>query len=169
MKNGILLNNWWKKSIVPFPRPRNYIFPSHFINFLILFLFVGCACRFLYGADTKDEHKREIEKSLDAKTELKLEVIFYKKNGKRTKFSLIDRFIFFLNSYTKTHQFERMCNFSSFTSFIYKNVSYTKQLHACLLRHIFFSWKSIEKKREERVKYANQRLVYVCEWHKLKS
>uniref|UniRef100_A0A336L3Y4 CSON003840 protein n=1 Tax=Culicoides sonorensis TaxID=179676 RepID=A0A336L3Y4_CULSO len=41
----------------------------------------GCACRFLYGADTKDEHKREIEKSLDAKTELKLEVIFYKKNA----------------------------------------------------------------------------------------
>lgn len=44
-------------------------------------LTLGCACRFLYGADTKDEHKREIEKSLDAKIELKLEVIFYKKNG----------------------------------------------------------------------------------------
>ncbi|KAL7047399.1 hypothetical protein ACKWTF_002890 [Chironomus riparius] len=41
----------------------------------------GCACRFLYGPETKDEHKGQIEKSLDGKLELKLEVIFYKKNG----------------------------------------------------------------------------------------
>uniref|UniRef100_A0A182U3K5 PAS domain-containing protein n=1 Tax=Anopheles melas TaxID=34690 RepID=A0A182U3K5_9DIPT len=43
----------------------------------------GCACRFLYGPETKDEHKSMIETSLDGKSELKLEVIFYKKNGKR--------------------------------------------------------------------------------------
>ena len=42
----------------------------------------GCACRFLYGPETKDEHKAQEEKSLDGKIELKLEVIFYKKNGK---------------------------------------------------------------------------------------
>ncbi|KAG5679270.1 hypothetical protein PVAND_008850 [Polypedilum vanderplanki] len=41
----------------------------------------GCACRFLYGPETKDEHKSQIEKSLDGKLELKLEVIFYKKNA----------------------------------------------------------------------------------------
>lgn len=45
-------------------------------------LCAGCACRFLYGPETKDEHKSQIEKSLDGKIELKLEVIFYKKNGK---------------------------------------------------------------------------------------
>lgn len=47
------------------------------------FSFAGCACRFLYGPETKDENKGQIEKSLDGKLELKLEVIFYKKNGKR--------------------------------------------------------------------------------------
>ncbi|XP_058465594.1 potassium voltage-gated channel subfamily H member 8 isoform X2 [Malaya genurostris] len=41
----------------------------------------GCACRFLYGSETKEEHKSQIESSLDGKNELKLEVIFYKKNG----------------------------------------------------------------------------------------
>ncbi|KAG4073881.1 hypothetical protein HA402_014086, partial [Bradysia odoriphaga] len=41
----------------------------------------GCACRFLYGPETKDDNKAQIEKSLDGKNELKLEVIFYKKNG----------------------------------------------------------------------------------------
>ncbi|XP_058835391.1 potassium voltage-gated channel subfamily H member 8 isoform X2 [Topomyia yanbarensis] len=41
----------------------------------------GCACRFLYGPETKEEHKSQIESSLDGKNELKLEVIFYKKNG----------------------------------------------------------------------------------------
>lgn len=45
-------------------------------------MYIGCACRFLYGPETKDEHKSQIEKSLDGKIELKLEVIFYKKNGK---------------------------------------------------------------------------------------
>ncbi|KAI5697616.1 hypothetical protein M8J75_013253, partial [Diaphorina citri] len=41
----------------------------------------GCACKFLYGPDTSEEHKTQIEKALESKTELKLEVIFYKKNG----------------------------------------------------------------------------------------
>ncbi|XP_025832215.1 potassium voltage-gated channel subfamily H member 8-like [Agrilus planipennis] len=41
----------------------------------------GCACKFLYGTETKEEHKSQIDKALELKTELKLEVIFYKKNG----------------------------------------------------------------------------------------
>ncbi|XP_063239033.1 potassium voltage-gated channel subfamily H member 8 [Bacillus rossius redtenbacheri] len=41
----------------------------------------GCACKFLYGPDTADDHKAQIEKALECKTELKLEVIFYKKNA----------------------------------------------------------------------------------------
>uniref|UniRef100_A0A1B0C0J4 PAC domain-containing protein n=1 Tax=Glossina palpalis gambiensis TaxID=67801 RepID=A0A1B0C0J4_9MUSC len=41
----------------------------------------GCSCHFLYGPETKEEHKQQIEKSLLGKTELKLEVIFYKKDG----------------------------------------------------------------------------------------
>uniref|UniRef100_T1JM83 PAC domain-containing protein n=1 Tax=Strigamia maritima TaxID=126957 RepID=T1JM83_STRMM len=41
----------------------------------------GCNCKFLYGPDTNEEHKQEIEKALEGKTELKLEVIFYKKSG----------------------------------------------------------------------------------------
>ncbi|KAH8400696.1 hypothetical protein KR009_000381 [Drosophila setifemur] len=41
----------------------------------------GCSCHFLYGPDTKEEHKLQIEKSLSTKMELKLEVIFYKKEG----------------------------------------------------------------------------------------
>lgn len=45
----------------------------------------GCSCHFLYGPDTKEEHKQQIEKSLSNKMELKLEVIFYKKEGKPTK------------------------------------------------------------------------------------
>lgn len=42
----------------------------------------ACSCKFLYGPETKEEHKAQIEKSLESKNELKLEVIFYKKNGK---------------------------------------------------------------------------------------
>lgn len=61
---------------------------SFFFSFLfmplldVLCVLIGCACRFLYGPETKDDHKSQIEKSLDGKIELKLEVIFYKKNGK---------------------------------------------------------------------------------------
>ncbi|CAN7941872.1 unnamed protein product, partial [Ixodes pacificus] len=41
----------------------------------------GCACAFLYGSDTKEDAIREIDDALENKTELKLELIFYKKNG----------------------------------------------------------------------------------------
>ncbi|XP_066244999.1 potassium voltage-gated channel subfamily H member 8 isoform X2 [Euwallacea similis] len=41
----------------------------------------ACSCKFLYGPETKEEHKAQIEKALESKNELKLEVIFYKKNG----------------------------------------------------------------------------------------
>lgn len=42
----------------------------------------ACACKFLFGPETKEEHKTQIDKALESKNELKLEVIFYKKNGK---------------------------------------------------------------------------------------
>jgi potassium voltage-gated channel Eag-related subfamily H protein 8 len=42
----------------------------------------GCACKFLYGQDTEEEKKQKIEKSLEEKNELKMEIKFYKKNGK---------------------------------------------------------------------------------------
>ncbi|XP_019756627.2 potassium voltage-gated channel subfamily H member 8 isoform X2 [Dendroctonus ponderosae] len=41
----------------------------------------ACACKFLFGPETKEEHKTQIDKALESKNELKLEVIFYKKNG----------------------------------------------------------------------------------------
>lgn len=47
-----------------------------------MIIHLGCACRFLWGCETKEDHKSQIEKSLDGKIELKLEVIFYKKDGK---------------------------------------------------------------------------------------
>lgn len=42
----------------------------------------GCACKFLHGPDTRDEHRQEIDSALESKHELKLELIFYKKSGK---------------------------------------------------------------------------------------
>ncbi|XP_077257341.1 eag-like K[+] channel isoform X1 [Temnothorax americanus] len=41
----------------------------------------SCACKFLYGPETKEEEKAMIDKSLESKTELKMEVVFYKKSG----------------------------------------------------------------------------------------
>uniref|UniRef100_T1KB19 PAC domain-containing protein n=1 Tax=Tetranychus urticae TaxID=32264 RepID=T1KB19_TETUR len=41
----------------------------------------GCACSFLFGEETSEEHKKSIEESLENKTELKLEVLLYKRNG----------------------------------------------------------------------------------------
>ncbi|XP_024945498.1 potassium voltage-gated channel subfamily H member 8 isoform X2 [Cephus cinctus] len=41
----------------------------------------GCACKFLYGPETKEEERVMIDKSLESKTELKMEVVFYKKSG----------------------------------------------------------------------------------------
>ncbi|KAI4487979.1 hypothetical protein M0802_011638 [Mischocyttarus mexicanus] len=43
----------------------------------------GCACKFLYGPETKEEVIAMIDKSLESKTELKMEVVFYKKTGKK--------------------------------------------------------------------------------------
>ena len=42
---------------------------------------LGCACNFLYGEETTEEKKEAIDQALQNKTELKLEVIFYKRNG----------------------------------------------------------------------------------------
>lgn len=42
----------------------------------------GCACNFLYGEETTEEQIQSIEEALQEKMELKLEVVFYKKNGK---------------------------------------------------------------------------------------
>lgn len=41
----------------------------------------GCACTFLFGPDTEEEHKKAICAALDSKLELKLEVTFYKSDG----------------------------------------------------------------------------------------
>ena len=43
--------------------------------------FQGCACKFLYGPGTDEDKKEAIEKALEAKDELQIEVQFYKKNG----------------------------------------------------------------------------------------
>lgn len=42
----------------------------------------GCACSFLFGPETSEEHKKQIESALASKSELKLEVTFYRHNGK---------------------------------------------------------------------------------------
>ena len=41
----------------------------------------GCACKFLHGPGTDQDKLIEIEKALEAKTELQVEVQFYRKNG----------------------------------------------------------------------------------------
>jgi len=49
----------------------------------------GCACKFLFGPDTSDDHVAQIEKALECKAELKLELIFYKKNGESRKYYVL--------------------------------------------------------------------------------
>lgn len=61
----------------------------------------------MYGPETKDEHKAQIEKSLDGKIELKLEVIFYKKNGK-PKNLIKFRWIYFDINYEADRQGGRL-------------------------------------------------------------
>ena len=39
----------------------------------------SCACKFLYGAETTDEERQKIESALTDQTELKTEVLFYRK------------------------------------------------------------------------------------------
>ena len=46
----------------------------------------GCACRFLYGPGTDQEKITEISKALEAKTELQVEVQFYRKNGRNLQY-----------------------------------------------------------------------------------
>ena len=48
----------------------------------------GCACKFLHGPGTDQEKISEIEKALEAKIELQVEVQFYRKNGKFRHFLL---------------------------------------------------------------------------------
>ena len=43
----------------------------------------GCACKFLYGPETDEEQKSQIQTALEDKTELQLEISFYKKSRKR--------------------------------------------------------------------------------------
>ena len=59
--------------------------PSSFTNTK----FKGCACKFLFGPGTDQEKIIEIEKALEAKTELQVEVQFYRKNGDTTKCLLL--------------------------------------------------------------------------------
>ncbi len=41
----------------------------------------SCACKFLYGTETSEEEKRKIDSALEDQTELKTEVLFYRKGG----------------------------------------------------------------------------------------
>ena len=43
----------------------------------------GCACKFLHGPGTDQDKIVEIEKALEAKTELQAEIQFYRKNGNK--------------------------------------------------------------------------------------
>ena len=45
----------------------------------------GCACKFLHGPGTDQDKIVEIEKALEAKTELQVEIQFYRKNGNSGK------------------------------------------------------------------------------------
>ena len=42
----------------------------------------GCACKFLFGAETEKDKIGQITEALQEKTELKLEIQLYKKSGK---------------------------------------------------------------------------------------
>ena len=42
----------------------------------------GCACKFLYGAETSQEEIEKIENALETHTELKTDVLFYRKEGR---------------------------------------------------------------------------------------
>ncbi|GCC27546.1 hypothetical protein chiPu_0005971 [Chiloscyllium punctatum] len=41
----------------------------------------SCACKFLYGVETNEAMKIQIQNALDEKREFKTELIFYKKSG----------------------------------------------------------------------------------------
>ena len=42
----------------------------------------GCACKFLFGPETDEEQKSQIQTALEEKAELQLEISFYKKSRK---------------------------------------------------------------------------------------
>ena len=42
----------------------------------------SCACKFLYGNNTTIPEKDKIDTALENKTELKTELIFYRRDGK---------------------------------------------------------------------------------------
>ncbi len=50
----------------------------------------GCACKFLYGANTEEEKIKQTSTSLQDKTELKLEIQLYKKSGQKPFWCLLD-------------------------------------------------------------------------------
>lgn len=50
----------------------------------------GCACKFLFGSETEKGQIGEITKALQDKTELKLELQLYKKNGQKPFWCLLD-------------------------------------------------------------------------------
>ncbi|GFY77087.1 potassium voltage-gated channel subfamily H member 8 [Trichonephila inaurata madagascariensis] len=50
----------------------------------------GSACTFLYGPETKEEHKQEIERALEKKMEHKLEILLYKKGATSPFWCLLD-------------------------------------------------------------------------------
>lgn len=41
----------------------------------------SCSCSFLWGSNVSDNDQSEIYEALTKKSELKMEVVFYKKNG----------------------------------------------------------------------------------------
>ena len=59
----------------------------------------GCACSFLFGPETSDQHKKQIEESLESKSELKLEVTFYKSSGMSLSLSLYLLYITTLSAF----------------------------------------------------------------------
>lgn len=85
-----------------------------FFIWLLSFLFsavfhIACACRFLYGPETKEEHKAQIDKSLDGKAELKLELILYKKNGMYALCVCVFLWYFFYFSVVVSFRFYSSC------------------------------------------------------------
>jgi len=66
---------------------QSFFLPSTLFKMLFaLFLRQGCACKFLWGVETEDEKRAEIERSLSDKAELQIEVTLYKKNSESESF-----------------------------------------------------------------------------------
>ena len=63
----------------------------------------GCACRFLHGPGTDQEKIIQIEKALEAKTELQVEIQFYRKNGKKRSFWIINFTVIYVINVEQSH------------------------------------------------------------------